>query len=545
MKNSLFIAGIGDSITRERPMIILKLSSIGVCKISVESYHVSVLTLDGRAFLWGRNDHNQVTFDNKMDQSSPKIFTIAPEERVKDVMCGCYHTVILSDKISLKYIGKNAEKTVQLYSGIVDELVREELGVPNSFCKRPLFCDVLCSLNYTVLNHVSNFCVSENFSKLQKLLEVLLVMQTNVIKLLTKKCTTLPDCGLFERFCESFTNFLYITAVNVHSILEFKYGIIFEGDVAMFGHVEEFLLIYRRYLDALCDVLCVNGFKSVLRVLDIPQHMYKLAVNISKKDKNCDELLLITLFKQPFKALTTHLEIIEDFKGQSRWEKKFVEIKTKWLAFKEQQEDALENAEKTRNFWLDSGKNVSFLKTPHRRLIRESNTNPIFLANASRFSSHYFILLSDSFIHIANSLSTVHPLKTIWIDTQSNDTTTTTTHQLTLRMPEDVLTLHTQEAEHKINWLHVLQDTIKVALNKRDAHQPPLIRTASYTFVKNPLYKEARYTGRWSNGRMHGVGKLEWSDGRVYTGHFNQNQMSGFGRMEIPDFGKWFIEVLI
>lgn len=516
-------------------MIILKLSSIGVCKISVESYHVSVLTLDGRAFLWGRNDHNQVTFDNKMDQSSPKVFAISPEQRIKDVMCGCYHTVILTDKITLKYIGINAENSVQLHSETVDELVYEELGVPNNFCKRPLFCDVLCSFNYTVLNNVVNF-KSENFAKLQKLVEVLLVVQTNVIKLLTKKCTSLPDCALFERFCANFTNFLYITAVNVHSLLEFKYGISFEGDVAMFGHVEEYLLIYRRYLDALYDVLCVNGFQSILRVLDIPQHMYKLAANISKKDKNSDDLLLNTLFKQPFEALVTHLDIIEDFKTHSRWEKKIVEIKAKWLSFKEQQEEWLANAERTRQFWLESGKSVNFLKTPHRRLVRESNANPIYLSNAGRFSSHHFILLSDAFIHVSNSLSTVHPLKTVWIDPQPNDTSYQ--YPLNLRMPEDVLALHTMEAEDKINWFHVLQDTIKVSLNKRDAHQPPLTRTASYTFVKHPLYRDARYTGRWLNGKMHGVGKLEWSDGRVYTGQFNQNQMSGFGRMETPDFGK-------
>lgn len=519
-------------------MIISKLSSIGVCKISVESYHVSVLTLDGRAFLWGRNDHNQVTFDNRMDQSSPKVFVASPDQRTKDVMCGCYHTVILSDNINLKYIGINADNIAQLHTETVEELVSEELGLPNNSYKRPLFCDVLCSSNYTILNNManSNSFLSENLSKLQKNLEVMLAVQTNVIKLLTKKCSSLPDCSLYERFCESFTNLLHVTAVNIHSMLEFRYGIILEGDVAMFGHAEEFLLIYKKYLESLCGVLCVNGFKCILKVLDIPQHMYKLTANVSKKDKNSDELLLNALFKQPYDTLNVYLEIVEDLKTHSRWERKIAEIKNKWMAFKEQQEEALANAERTKQFWLDSGKIIDFLKSPDIRLIRESYTHPIYLSNAGRFSSHYFILLSDSFIHIYNSLPTVHPLKTIWIDPQPSDTPYQ--YPLNLRMPEDTLTLYTSEPEDKINWFHILQDTIKTSLNKKEAHQPPLTRTASYTFSKNPVYKDARYTGRWLNGKMHGVGKLEWPDGRVYTGQFSHNQMCGFGRMELPDFGR-------
>lgn len=536
MLEYLFILGIGDHLRRERPMIISKLSNIGVCKISVESYHVSVLTLDGRAFLWGRNDHNQVTCDNKMDQSSPKLFSTSPEQRIKDVMCGCYHTVILSDNINLNYIGINADDITQLYSETFDELVNDELGVPNNYYRRPSFCDVLCNSNYTVLNTVSsshNF-LSENLSKLQKLLEILLVLQTNVIKLLTKKCISLPDCELYEKFCESFINFLHIIAANIHSILEFRNGIIFEGDIEMFGHVEEYLLIYKKYLDVFYDVLCMNGFKNILKVLDIPQHMYKLVPNISKKDKKSDELLLHNLFTQPFNALITHLNIIENFEIHSKFERKIAEIKTKWLLFKEQQEEALASAERTRNFWLESGKSVDFLKTPSRRLIRESNRNPVYLTNASRFSSHYFILLSDSFVHVCNSLTTVHPLNTVWIDPQPNDTSCE--YPLNLRMPEDILTLYTTGPEDKVNWFHILQDTIKISLNKKDAHQPPLTRSASYTFTK--LYKDARYTGRWLNGKMHGVGKLEWADGKVYTGHFSQNVMCGFGRMEIPTFGK-------
>lgn len=42
---------------------------------------------------------------------------------------------------------------------------------------------------------------------------------------------------------------------------------------------------------------------------------------------------------------------------------------------------------------------------------------------------------------------------------------------------------------------------------------------------------------------MHGSGKLEWPDGRVYTGQFHNNLCHGFGRLEVPGIsvyeGQW------
>lgn len=527
-------------------MIISKLSNIGVCKVSVESYHVSVLTLDGRAFLWGRNDHNQVTFDNKMDQSSPKVFVATPEQRTKDVMCGCYHTVILTDDITLKYIGVHVDKLADLYSlnKIDVQHTNGEANGHSSASQRPLFCDVLCSNNYTILNNVNTCdCLTENVSKLQRLMEVMLVVQTTIIKLLIKKCALLPDCVLYEQFCENFTNLLNIIATNVHSILEYSRGVTLEGDIPAVGYVDEFLYIYKKYLSSLCDILCVNGFKYILKILDIPQHMYKLVPNISRKDKNSDELLLDTLFKQPYDDLIVYVHIMEDLKKHSKWERKIVEIEQKWITFKERQQEELANALKTQQFWLQSGKFLDFLKTPDKRLVRDSHTYPLYLTNAGRFSSHQFILLSDIFVHVCSSLPIVHPLKTIWIDPQPSDTAYQ--YSIHLKMPEDVLTVYTTEPEDKVNWFHIFQDAIKAALNKKDARQPPFIRTASYTFTKNPFYKEAHYTGRWLNGKIHGVGKLEWPDGRTYTGHFSYNQISGFGRMEIPNYGEGYLQFFL
>lgn len=43
--------------------------------------------------------------------------------------------------------------------------------------------------------------------------------------------------------------------------------------------------------------------------------------------------------------------------------------------------------------------------------------------------------------------------------------------------------------------------------------------------------------GRWLNGKPHGSGKLEWSDGRTYIGQFHKGVLHGTGKMEIPMHG--------
>lgn len=43
--------------------------------------------------------------------------------------------------------------------------------------------------------------------------------------------------------------------------------------------------------------------------------------------------------------------------------------------------------------------------------------------------------------------------------------------------------------------------------------------------------------GRWLNGKPHGVGKLEWTDGRMYTGQFHKGVIQGTGKMEMPTQG--------
>ncbi|XP_046736020.1 alsin isoform X3 [Diprion similis] len=350
--------GTGDTTKRPRPILIEKFHNLGVKKIVCGNYHVLALTLDGRAYAWGRNNSFQVTPQSPTDQSSPRLFSCGPissqPERVRDMAAGENHTLIMTSS-GLQLMGKYRYKAM------------------------------------------------------------------------------------------------------VHSLIR------------------------------------INGPKLGIE---------RLQEALGKWEQICDE-----------------------------------------------QERRLKEAETTKQFWESSGKLVELLRSPDRRLIRESRSHPISVLNCGRFSTHWFVLLTDILIHVNGTSHTVHPLPTLWVEPlQDTDTVQHVawkkltrkgfvSNALSVTTPEDSLVLYTPTPAERTEWLQALQTAIKRSLLRVVGHVPPLVRSSSFSFTKHSLYKDAKYTGRWLNGKPHGTGKLEWSDGRMYVGHFHRGIMHGTGKMEIPTQG--------
>ncbi|XP_065164846.1 alsin isoform X2 [Atheta coriaria] len=526
--------GIGDIIKRERPMIITKLSNIGALKVSVQSYHAGILTLDGRAFLWGKNDQNQVTVDCAVDQSSPRLFSTESGERIKDITCCDSHTWLLTTSNVTKYIGKHANQK------IVDVHMQERNEKTNSDMQDDPHLDdkianyLISCKQYSLLNHVAdcNSFVMKNLVVEQKALEDMLTVQSNLIKPLMKKNIATGDDSLYDQLCREYIDLLHFTAANVKSLIDFTNNVLPESDIIMTKYVEEHIRVYRIYLNTLHNVISLGGCSTIAKYLDIPVCLYKL-VDVQKRDKKGDEIVTSRLLAHPLDRLSFYENFVHFFVKNTP--KVRHDVMSKWTLFIEEQKNKKQETIQTKEFWLNSGKVIEHLKTPSRRLLRESHKFPLFLQNGSRFSTHWFILLTDIFIHMNGSTCNMHDLRTMWVEPQQDSANNQ--YQISLKMPEDTLDLYANEPEQKIEWFHALQNAIKSSLGKVSLHQPPEERNAEYTFTKNGYYKDAKYNGRWKCGKMHGEGKLEWPDGRVYTGQFQQNQMHGRGRLDEPNKG--------
>lgn len=508
-------------------MMITKLLNVGAYKISIEYLHSALLTLDGRAYLWGRNCHKQVTMDNNIDQSSPKLFV--PQNnldvRLLDVACTKNNSSMLTTNFKLYCIGKNVDGLLKLY---------EEKSIINDTLERNHKTIFLLKTGTFVLynSNFLNVTIMDDLVVEQRYLEEMLLMHSNILKQLQR---VNHETALFEILCRNYSEMIYFNAANVETLSSYLMNKLTSYcDILMFKQMDEFIYFYKSYLNTLFDFISVGGCASMNQLIDVPPIVYK-HLNL-QKDKANEEIINDVLMK-PFHRIKNYSEmILKLLEG----DKILNEIKNKWTYFTEDVELKEIAAKRTNLFWANSGKAIKHLKMPKRRLVRDSHKNPIFLHNASRFSSHWFILFNDVFVHINGSTVTLHDLRTVWVEPQQEEEDATNNqYQLLLKMPEDNYVLYTQSPDEKMEWLHDFQVTINFILGKHIFQQIPIIRSSSYTFkTRNGTLKDAKYCGRWSRGKMFGSGQMEWSDGKIYTGQFTNNQFQGFGRMKMPGRGK-------
>lgn len=103
--------------------------------------------------------------------------------------------------------------------------------------------------------------------------------------------------------------------------------------------------------------------------------------------------------------------------------KKLTYALIKWEQLLKEQEKKQSEAELTQSFWQNFGKPIDGLKSSKRRIIKESRTHNLTILNSGLFSSHWFALFNDIFVHISGSSHIVYSLQTLWAEVlQDSDT---------------------------------------------------------------------------------------------------------------------------
>lgn len=169
------------------------------------------------------------------------------------------------------------------------------------------------------------------------------------------------------------------------------------------------------------------------------------------------------------------------------------EALVKWEKICDDQAKDRKEAEITKKFWEHSGKLVDLLRSPKKRLIRESRTHPISVTNYSRFSSHWFILLTDTFIHVIGTSHTTHSLSTLWVKILPDSERLS--NALSITAPEESLEMYTASPNERNEWYQALQNAIKCSLSQTFGNGPPRDRKSTYIFLKHELFKDAKYDG--------------------------------------------------
>ncbi|KAG7208800.1 hypothetical protein KM043_014993 [Ampulex compressa] len=523
--------GTGDIIKRPRPVLVAKLSNTGIRRISCGSFHVLALTLDGRVFAWGRNNFKQVTVNLSVDQSAPQLFStkLSIDERARDMAAGSFHSVVMMHH-GLYFIGQ---------SNKAGEMFHLDVQMSNKYSLRQILCSgqySCCSVINEPLINISEDLVSE-----QVFLEEMLIIYQNLIKPFQKKGGATQESNVYETLCRCYHELLSFSVLNVISIWDYFNHIGEAYEVTAVANVEEFTTVYKYYLNTICDVISLGGFTYIAKIFEVPQiisnlFMSKLKAGETKKNNN--EIIITMTLQHPLRKLSRYKNMILNLiksNGTKMGIERLQEALIKWEQICDEQEKRQKEAEATKLFWENSGKLGELLRSPDRRLIRESRTHPIAILNSGRFSTHWFVLLTDIFIHVTGTSHTVHPLPTLWVEPLPDSEAVQ--NAISIIAPEDTFVLYTPTPSERNEWLHALQNTIKCSLQRVVGHIPPIVRSSSFSFTKHSTFKDATYTGRWLNGKPHGSGKMEWSDGRVYIGQFHKGVIHGTGKMETPTQG--------
>ncbi|XP_063067833.1 alsin isoform X2 [Engraulis encrasicolus] len=565
--------GHGDLQSGSQPMCIKCLSNKEVLRIAAGAHHSVAITAQSQCYSWGSNSSGQL---GHMETPStiPRLAKLSEGIRVWDVGAGQQHTLLLADgdcfQPILYYSGQQvkegAGQTSQESSGGYTQQpvllpFCMNIGYVSSVCAGGQVCAALADKN--VMGFIAS--LHELAAAERKCYCKLTSIKTQVLQPLLNAdnlSTTLgpASTALLQTLIGRFNGVCQLTGQSAASLTALVRHLKDCKGMILLEHTHLFTDTYTEYSSALGDYLVMGGFQALAKPC---QDVFGKGCEVVFKlvDSTDDTVplpdLLLSLLHQPIKHLQEYTRMLlklatcyevdsADYQrlqeGCSRFESLVLHLKRK-----------RKEADYTLHFWRSfPGKMTDSLRKPSRRLVCESSNKALTLQNAGRFSVNWFILFNDALVHAQgmapykNLFSTHHvfPLSSLWVDPISEEATGL--NGLKLTTPEESFTLLTSSPMEKSKWLRSINQAVEQALSGGGAEtssltsgvgpkaDPPISRTASYTFYKEGRMKEATYEGRWLAGKPHGRGVVKWPDGRVYTGTFKNGLEDGFGEYILP-----------
>uniref|UniRef100_A0A4W5N4T3 Alsin Rho guanine nucleotide exchange factor ALS2 n=1 Tax=Hucho hucho TaxID=62062 RepID=A0A4W5N4T3_9TELE len=517
--------GHGDNLPRLQPLCIKCLSSKEVVLVAAGAHHSLALTAQSQVFSWGSNSSGQLGH-MASPTTIPRLAKLSEGIRVWDVGAGAQHTLLLADgdcyQPILYYSGQqvsegasgshthtHSDRNVMGFIVSLHELAAAE---------RKFYCKLS-----SVKNHI-----------LRPLLDLALGPSSTVLLRSLVRC--------YSRLCHlTGQHSASLTANLRRRRREFK-------SLVMLEHASIFLDTYNEYCCSVGNFLVMGGFQALAKPsLDFfgkcPELLQRLAESSEENIPLSD--LLVTLFYLPMRHLHEYgrllLKLGTCFEVSSVDYQKLQDGCSKFEALALHLKRRRKEAEYTYHFWKSfPGKMTDSLRKPRRRLICESSNKALTLQNSGRFSVNWFILFNDALVHAQFSTHHVFPLATLWVEPIPEENTGL--HGLKVISPEETFTLLACSSMEKAKWLRSINQAVDQAMSGAGQSgsgagqraEPPISRTASYTFYKDSRLKEATYEGRWLAGKPNGRGMVKWLDGRIYTGTFKNGLEDGFGDYVMP-----------
>uniref|UniRef100_A0A6Q2YTM8 Alsin Rho guanine nucleotide exchange factor ALS2 b n=1 Tax=Esox lucius TaxID=8010 RepID=A0A6Q2YTM8_ESOLU len=592
--------GHGDNLARPQPLCIKCLSSKEVVRVEAGARHSLALTTQSQVFSWGCNGSGQLGH-MEAPTTVPRLAKLSEGIRVWDISAGEHHTLLLADgdcyQPILYYSGQQVREGEQ-------EMPQEHPG-GHSYTQQPVLLPFCMNLGFVggvfaggqtcvaltdcnVMGFVA--CLYELAAAERKFYCKLSSMKCQIIRPLLdlERMSSLGPVStvLLQHLARCFSRLGHLTGQHSASLTaNLRRGREVKS-LVMLEHASLFLDTYNEYCCSVGNFLVMGGFQALTKPsLDFfgksPELLLRLAESSEENIPLSD--LLVALFYVPMRHLHEYgrllLKLGTCFEVSSVEYQKLQDGCSKFEALALHLKRKKKEAEYTYHFWKSfPGKMTDSLRKPHRRLVCESSNKTLMLQNAGRFSVNWFILFNDALVHAQGvvpyksffSTHHVFPLATLWVEPVPEENTGL--YGLKVTSPEETFTLLACSPMEKAKWLRFINQAVEQAIIGAGRRaEPPISRTASYTFYKEGRLKDATYEGRWlagkpngrwvwlgregygiwsmlgpsrttlnkkdhyqghwKEGKMHGLGTFKYASGELYEGFFQDNMRHGHGML--------------
>lgn len=553
--------GHGDLLPRLQPDCVKSLNGKEVLKVAAGAHHSLALTAQSQVFSWGCNTSGQLGH-MESPTTFPHLTKLSDGIRVWDIGAGQQHTLLLADgdciQPILYYSGQQVkevpepteeeEKTAEYTQQPVLLPFCMNLGYVSSVCAGGRTCAVLTDCNvmgFIASLHELAAAERKYYCKLSNIKSLLLQPLLKLDSL--SSALGQSSAGLLQNLIGRLSRLSQLTGQNSASLTSFLRRSRDIRGLVILEDAHLFLDTYSEYSSAVGDLLVMGGFQALVK----PCHdVFGKGAEVVQRLSECSEEgltladVLAHLFYLPIKHLHEYgrllLKLATCYEVSSVDYQKLQDACSKFESMALHLKRRRKEAEYTLHFWKSfPGKMTDSLRKPSRRLICESSNKALTLQNAGRFSVNWFILFNDALVHAQFSTHHVFPLATLWVEPISEENTGL--YGLKVTSPEESFALLASSPAEKAKWLRSINQAVEQALSGlghdgipsstgvTQRADPPISRTASYTFYKDSRLKEAKYDGRWVSGKPHGRGVVKWPDGRMYTGTFKNGFEDGFG----------------
>lgn len=177
----------------------------------------------------------------------------------------------------------------------LDILVNNKINSPKEiFSSGKYSC---CSVINEPAINVSNDLLNDQF-----FLEEMLTVYQNLIKPFQKKNGTMQESNVYETLCRCYAELMYFNVLNVISLWDYFNHMGEAYEVTIVANIEEYTTVYKYYLNAVCNVISLNGFMHIAKIIEVPHVVTNWFIdNLKDNDvkKNNNEIVITMALQHP------------------------------------------------------------------------------------------------------------------------------------------------------------------------------------------------------------------------------------------------------